>query len=1495
MKSAAFLKQIRDQGIEVRLSGDNLELSFAQEQVDPVWIEQIKDRKASLISYLKSITADSDTTLIPLTPPADRYPITAAQLRFWILCQMEAINPAYNLPLILELNGQIEEAHWQQAFLHLVERHEILRTHLLETAEGGIAQQVLSADDFNFELSMIQLENRTEARQWITDFTAVSFKLKQAPLFKAALVRCDENHAFLCIVMHHIISDGWSLEIVLRDLSLLYNRLQGDAAGDLPQMQRQFKDYAVWTHRLQDKSKERAYWLQKFKNAAPSINLPTYQARPSLKTYDGAVYTHAIDPAVLQLLRQFATQNKGTVFTGLMAALNGLLHRYTGQNDIILGTPFSGRSHPELHQQIGLYINTLPIRMQFPEASTFSELWQLQKQTMEEAFIHADYSFGDLVNELNLSRDTSRSPLFDLLVIHHQQDQQPGALESTFTGLECSIYEELEHTVSKYDVTFTFVEKEDALSLVLEYNTNLFQRAFIEDLAKNFEFFARAVLTEPTLPINEVAYVHPAQRAVILSDFNATQTDFDPSKTALDLFRQKAEELPDEVALICEDRALSYAGLDQKSTQLARYLASLDLEPDSCIGLCMGRSMEMVIAIFGIMKAGFSYLPLDPFYPLERLDYIIEHSRTPLVVADQQTKALLPPSIRVATLKDAFASDHVAVPRLPSVKGESRAYVIYTSGTTGKPKGVAVSHRNLTNFLIGMDQRLGGEKQQAVWLAMTSISFDISILELIWTLTRGDRVVIHLERPAPIQAKPAMAFSLFYFPTGASPKVNKYQLLLEGSVFADQNGFEAIWVPERHFHEFGDQFPNPSVAAAAVSTITSSIKLRSGSVVLPLHDPVRVAEEWSMVDNLSNGRVEISVASGWHPNDFVLAPADYKDRRQKMRAGISELKQLWEGRTITRKNGVGQDFEFKVHPTPVQAELPIWITAAGSVETFEYAGSIGANILTHLLGQSIEDLDEKIKAYRRSLKEHGFRPESGKVALMLHTFVGTDEANVRQTVEGPFKNYLKNSLNLIRPIAEEQGLDLEQELDVILDIGFQRFYKTSALFGTVDSCMQIVERAFKVQVTEIACLIDFGVAEREVMKSLPHLQKLKEGIRRSKAQEIFVRERMEKLTAEEMTSELILRHSVTHLQSTPSFYQDYLLDHEAAKTLPQIQTLLVGGEALKDKLAQKLVSSTDAAIFNMYGPTETTIWSCVQQIKAGETVNIGRPIANTGVYILDRYGALCPVGVPGELCIGGEGVSLGYLHDREKTDGKFVNSPFKPGEKIYKTGDLAAWLPNGVLNFLGRLDRQVKINGYRIELEEIENVLLQNPEVTQCVVTTYQAAEKIQLVAYLQYGRSDVNEKQLKTFLSSRLPHYMIPAYLLQVTEFPLTPNGKIDVKQLPKPEKAKQSTKPRYRTPATDTEKKLAAIWEAFLQMEKISIDDNFFEIGGNSMKAFQLLTRINSEMDTDLKIISFFQYPTIQLLAENLYEQALPEPEEQLEMEMEDIDDLIEFMDSI
>lgn len=334
-------------------------------------------------------------------------------------------------------------------------------------------------------------------------------------------------------------------------------------------------------------------------------------------------------------------------------------------------------------------------------------------------------------------------------------------------------------------------------------------------------------------------------------------------------------------------------------------------------------------------------------------------------------------------------------------------------------------------------------------------------------------------------------FSLFFFASDDSiDDNNKYKLIIDSSLFADNNNFKGIWTPERHFYNIGGLSPNPSIIASALSTITKNIKLRAGSVVLPLHDPIRVVEEWSVIDNISNGRVELSFASGWHVDDFVFSPEKYFNRKEYMFNDIDIVKKLWHGEYIERKNGGNKLIKVKTHPKPIQKDLPIWITAIGNPETYIKVGENGFNLMTCLLDQDIEELGEKIKIYRKSLRDNGFDEKSKKVAVFVHTFLGDNYKQVIETVRKPFTNYLEKTLNLIGKIGQSTGIDIDtnsmtsQDRETVLNFAFDRYIENRTLIGTKDSCYQILKQLKQIGVDEIACLIDFGLDYQETMNSL---------------------------------------------------------------------------------------------------------------------------------------------------------------------------------------------------------------------------------------------------------------------------------------------------------------------------------------------------------------------------------------------------------------------------
>lgn len=1402
---------------------------------------------------------------IPQIPAQERYDLSNAQKRLWVLSQFEDASVAYNLPSAYMLEGELDKEAFQKAYLSLIERHESLRT-IFVTVDDIPKQKVLSITDRDFELHHLDISSEPSKDEKINQLvnleSSTVFDLSQGPLVKAKLVQLSAREFVFLFTMHHIISDGWSMGVIVSDLLAIYDGYRKQTGNPLDPLRIHYKDYSAWQNENlggEKLSLHRSYWLDKMRGELPVLDLPLDKSRPKVQTFNGDMIEFSIDSTTTDALKQLAQAQGGTLFMALISAVNSLLYKYTGQTDIIIGSPIAGRSHADLENQVGLYMNVLALRTKVDPHGTFIQLLDNVKQTTLEAYEHQVYPFDKLVDEMQLERDLSRSPLFDVVVMLQNLDVARGAA-APGSGLKVTAIEK-EHKISKFDITFNFVERDGGIDADIEFNTDLFTREKIDNMAGHFLNLVSSIVAHSNSKIIDLEYIPGEERNKLLHSFNDTALDYEKNKTIVDLFEEQVRLTPNAIAIVFENIQLTYSELNKKANRFAAYLRSKGVTTEDLVGVYMDRSAEMVIGLLAIMKAGGAYVPLDPAYPKDRIAYIIEDSAVKLIVSTKKLINGLSAFEGVKLSIDSEETEGFSSEDVPSyITSANLAYVIYTSGSTGNPKGVLIEHRSVINFFKGMDQRIGNDKKkERTLLNVTSISFDISVLELFWTLTSGFKVVIH-----PSHTKPASTavpksglgktdFSLFYFASGEDQN-NKYRMLLEGAKFADSNGFSAVWTPERHFHEFGGIFPNPSVTGAAVAAITKNIQVRSGSCVLPLHNPIRVAEEWSVVDNISNGRVGLSFATGWVLNDFLaFAPSDYDRRHEKMYKDIETVKHLWKGGTVNLSSNGGKDAEVRIYPKPIQEELPVWITAAGNPDTFRSAGKMGANLLTHLLGQSVEDLAVKVKVYRDARAEAGHTGE-GIVSLMIHTFIGEDIETVKEQCREPFCNYLRSAAGLVRNLAQAMGQDIDadgftdEDMNALLNHAFNRYYNTAALLGTPESCLELVNKLSSIGVNDIACLIDFGVDHSLALQSLEHLNTLKA---------MFVAQQDASFSS---LSESVKKHNVTHLQCTPSAMNIMLMEENADINLRSIEKLMLGGEALPFELVKEIHSRMPAEIHNMYGPTETTIWSATSRIeKDDDKVTIGKPIANTQIYILDKEQKLVPAGVEGEIFIGGDGVARGYLNRPELTAERFVKNGYGSG-RFYKTGDVGRWKNDGRIVYTGRNDEQVKIRGHRIELGEIESRLNSNDKIKEAVVIARGDAEK-ELVAYI-VASGEVTAEELRIWLGQGLPEYMIPNYFVSLDAFPLTPNGKIDKKKLPAAAGTAVASGVSFEAPASVIEEMLADTWRELLGLQNVGVNESFFRIGGDSIKAIQVVSRLRQK-GLKLEVRDIFNYTTIKELA--------------------------------
>ncbi|MEH2114380.1 amino acid adenylation domain-containing protein [Nostoc sp.] len=1049
-------------------------------------------------------------------------PLSYAQQRLWFLDQLESNNASYNTSIGLRLVGTLNVAALEQSLKELIDRHEVLRTNFV-TVDGQAAQIIQTQPNWTVTVVDFQhlplTEQKTTAQKLLEQRAIEPFDLAHDPLIRAILIVLSETEQWLLVCMHHVVFDGWSIGLFVQELQALYNAYSQGQPSPLLPLPIQYADYAIWQRQwlvgevLQN---HLSYWEKQLANAPTFLPLPTDRPRPAVQTFNGSYHVFALSGELTQQLLQLSQQQGVTLFMTLLAAYNTLLYRYTGQEDILVGTPVAGRDRTELEGLIGFFVNTLVMRTDLVGNPSFNELLSRLRETAFGAYAHQDLPFEMLVEALQPERDLSHTPLFQVMfVLLNAPMSEIELTELSVSGLPIAI------TTAKFDLTLSMENTPNGLFGWWEYNTDLFDSSTIERMTGHFLTLLEAIVANPSERISQLPILTPSEQQQLLMEWNDNQVDYPQDKCIHQLFEEQVERTPDAVAVVFDNQQLTYHELNTRANQLAHYLRSLGVSADVLVGICVGRSLEMVVGLLGILKAGGAYVPLDPEYPQERLRFILEDAQVSVLLTQQHLFEKLPECQAQLISLDTnwqFISQLSQENPITDVQAINLAYVIYTSGSTGKPKGVQISHKSVSNFLSAMQQRPGITEQDTL-LAVTTISFDIAALEIFLPITVG------------------------------------------------------------------------------------------------------------------------------------------------------------------------------------------------------------------------------------------------------------------------------------------------------------------------------------------ACLV---IARRDVTLD---------------GRELF---------------DLLVKSKATIMQATPATWR-LLLDSNFQFSDLKI---LCGGEALPWDLVNELLARS-ASLWNLYGPTETTIWSSVCQLESSESlISIGRPISNTQIYILDKNLQPVPVGVPGELHIGGLGLARGYLNRPELTQEKFIPNPFVGGrgaegqrgrgeteyqssnsESLYKTGDLARYLPDGNIEYLGRIDNQVKIRGFRIELGEIEAALSQHPNVqASYVITREDNRGDKRLVAYIvPQPQVTFTISELRSDLKSKLPDYMVPSTIVILESLPLTPNGKIDRRALPAPEPSSELLE-KYVAPRNPIEEILSLIWQQVLKVELVGRHDNFFELGGHSLLATQLISRVRSSLKVELPLRSLFAAPTIAELSHNI-----------------------------
>lgn len=1324
----------------------------------------LEEKRARLRELLER-QASAPTEVSPPEESA-QLPLSASQQATWFLQRFAPESSAYNIATAWRIASAIDRRALSTALFGLTERHSMLRARF-PARDGEPAQQLGEPSDGDLRTIDASGWDERALREAVADEANRPIDLEERAPLRARLFAVAPDDHVLLLTVHHIAMDGWSSPILWAELLERYRAALAGALPELGPPPAPYAEFVAWQQDMlagEDGQRLLEYWRDRLSGEPARLLLPTDRPRPRTQRFRGATVEFSLGEELSGRVKTLAREQATTLYTLLLAAYQVLLHRYTAQRDVLVSSPIAGRARPEFERTIGCFTNSVIVRGRPDPWRTFDDFLAEVRDTVAGALTHQDYPLPRLVRDLLSTRDGNPGGFADVTFVLQSSygvpagrtpdsargpdtTQAPSRFRIELGGLDLEEFP-VDRRSSTFDLELHIYEVGGVIDGRIQYDTDLFDRQTIVRMSRHFENLLGAISTDPGRAIARLDMLGANEQRQLTSRWNDTGRDFSEESIHRS-FERQAARAAERVAVVADGTSVTYGELDARASRLAQRFSASGLGPEDVVAICMGRSVGLVVGLLAVLKAGAAYVPLDPAYPPRRIDTMLQDSGAKLVVSDhacsQRVESRGVPVLRIddsglagefddasdealGGLREAAGTD----PDRGEVAPQSLAYVIYTSGSTGRPKGVMITHRSVQNFFAGMDHRIGCGPEDTM-LALTSISFDISVAELLWTLCRGATVIV--SNGSSLRGRGsrrgrgerAASFGLFYFATGdADSAPEQYRLVLEGARFADEHGFAAVWTPERHFHAFGGIFPNPSVMAAAIATSTRRVGIRAGSIVLPLHDPIRVAEEWALVDNLSGGRVGLAAASGWHADDFALRPDAYTARKEITFRHVDTLRRLWRGEAITVSGGTGEPVDVRILPRPLQPELPLWITSAGTRETFVEAGRIGAGVLTHLLGQDVGVLTENVRAYREARAGAGHDPESGRVALMLHTFLGESEEQVREIATAPFRGYLRSSLGLVRSFAKSIGAadDLEslteRDLDALLDAAVDRFWETSALFGTPESCRPLVEMLLEAGIDEFACLIDFGIETDRVLSGLSFLDELRSAT-------------TEPPRSERGFTELVRDHRPTLLQCTPSLMRMITEVPGALEDLSSLRALLLGGEALPRPLAGELVENLEARVVNLYGPTETTIWSAAGEVDGTEPVRVGLPIANTQIHVLGEALELLPASVPGELYIGGAGVARGYLGSPRQTAERFLPDPFsRAGGRLYRTGDLARRHSEGALEILGRADQQVKVGGVRIELGEIEAQLVRQDAVSAAAVVGHaNPLGPTELIAYL--------------------------------------------------------------------------------------------------------------------------------------------------------------------
>ncbi|WP_017498609.1 non-ribosomal peptide synthetase [Flavobacterium sp. WG21] len=1529
----------------------------------------------ALAKHLSISDLKSHHRIVEIGSTTDGYLLSSGQERIWFLSQMEDINVAYNINLCYELTGEIDIKVLNEAFMMLIERHEILRTSFV-TYNNEPRQVVNEADHIEFKLKVFDFTGKDNIKgqidELINEQFSTPFDLVNDMLIRGTIFVLSEKRHVLAWSVHHIAADGWSVKIIMDELALFYNSLILKETIALVPLKIHYKDFADWQQKYllsDDLLKHKAYWTSLLELPIPRLDFPVTKQRPAVQTYRGAELSCVFSEELTHELQKYHRAQSTSMYMLFLSIINTMLYKYTSQTDILIGTSSVNRKHTSLEKQIGFYLNILVLRNKFSDSDTFKQL--LEKITLNtlEAQSHEDYPFDQLVGELALPRDLSRSPIFDIFVEFQDFEGLINKEEKyELHNSEVKPYN-VDLVMSQFDLTITFIGGKKEFGINIVYNQDIFTEWQIKDFLRYIENLSVKILKDDNLKLSDYCMLDEIDFKQI-KDFNQTNKEL-PKGTFMDIIDNQALSYENKIAISLDTERKSYGEVIRESNQLGNYLVESGLKHSEPVLFISERSIEMLIGMLGIMKAGGVYVPLAPDYPIGRITGIIKDCQaTKILVSSEvlslsflkeiasETTVTQIISMNFLSERDEFNEEfqtlrfyaELAAKKISKHSLEKvRLLPLRYKDQIVLPEALWSKISHLSDYL----SNLSDIKEASVGLCFENPIYGtiaimcLQMLDLDFTLldteaSRKSKKELLVNHSISYLLTESVFFTdfdeIYWELEGKLELIVLDSLIRISSDSSKETNFRSIWdyqaeitteaindyewkssytneaFSEKEMQEYIDNFSSKLSPYLSDSTKVLEIGCGHGLVLFNLvhkvgyylatdlspiildKNSIRLKREnITHVESMAIAAREIdqiqksnyfdvivcSSVVHYFPDTHYLEEVISKALSLIADGGIIYLDDLMD---LNKKSELEESAVSYNRSNPEATAKVNWDNDLFvSKSFFDHIQQVYPEIESIECSPKLGSIENELTRYRYDavLKVNKTRHKNKPVYTNnRHFSIGLDQINFTSALEN-LPSWITVDIeefalqNIVDLKAIENKIDTKPAIEV-KESDLAYIIYTSGSTGTPKGVMvehlgMLNHLCAKVNDLELDAnsVVVQNASQTFDISIWQFLSALMVGGKTVVYNQSLV-------LSPEKFIERVKEDGVTILEVVPSYLTVMMDLYEEIKvSYPSLRYLVVTGETLKRALVDRWFSLYPGIrMVNAYGPTEASddiTHHIMDKAPDNGIIPIGKAVQNFQIYILDDHQHLCPIGVKGELYVSGIGVGRGYLNNEAQTLKSFSQDPFISvnNVRMYRTGDLARYLPDGTLEFFGRKDSQVKVRGYRIELEEIEQQLALLEGVSDSVVILKKDnRDENYLSGYVTVSAekgTEISTEQLREELKLVLPSYMIPDYLSILPKMPTTGNGKIDRKALQDFENGNKS-KTDLVAPQGEIQKIIWELWTDVLDDDLFGIKDDFFQIGGNSLRAMKVIGMINKQFNINYPLRDFFNQPTIEQIHKNI-----------------------------